>query len=96
MLYLSGRDIMEALTFEEVMGCVEEALRIYETRAFIMPEQMAVPCGEDNVLLLMPCVSADHIATKLVSVYPGNKAWGKPVIDGMWSSTIARRQRSWH
>jgi len=83
MLYLSAADILQALTLKEVMGCVEEALCIYEDQAFVMPERMAVPCGEDNLLLLMPCVAADHMATKLVSVYPGNKARGRPVIDGL-------------
>jgi ornithine cyclodeaminase/alanine dehydrogenase-like protein (mu-crystallin family) len=65
------------------MGCVGQALRIYEDQRFVMPERMAVPCGEDNVLLLMPCVSTDRIVAKLVSVYPGNKARGRPVIDGI-------------
>ena len=83
MLYLSAREIMGALTYQEVMGCVKEALRIYEARTFVMPERLAVPCGEDNVLLLMPCVAAKHIVTKLVSVYPGNRARGRPVIDGL-------------
>ena len=31
----------------------------------------------------MPCVAGDNIVTKLVSVYPGNKARGRPVIDGI-------------
>ncbi len=83
MLFLNERDIMDALTLKDVMGCVEEALRIYEDKTFVMPERMAVPCGEDNLLLLMPCVSMDSIVTKLVSVYPGNKARGRPVIDGL-------------
>jgi ornithine cyclodeaminase len=83
MLFLNEREIMEALTYREVMGCVVEALRIYEDRTFVMPERMAVPCGENNVLLLMPCVAEDNIVTKLVSVYPGNRARGRPVIDGI-------------
>jgi ornithine cyclodeaminase/alanine dehydrogenase-like protein (mu-crystallin family) len=83
MLFLNEREIAEALTYREVMGCVEEALRIYEDRTFAMPERMAVPCGEDNVLLLMPCVAGDNIVTKLVSVYPANRARGRPVIDGI-------------
>ena len=83
MLFLNAREIVEALTLKEVMGCVEEAMRIYEDKAFVMPERMAVPCGENNLLLLMPCVSADNVVTKLVSVYPGNKARGRPVIDGI-------------
>jgi ornithine cyclodeaminase len=83
MLFLNAHDVMEALTLKEVMGCVEEALRIYEDKTFVMPERMAIPCGEKDLLLLMPCVAMDSIVTKLVSVYPGNKARGRPVIDGI-------------
>jgi len=83
MLYLNKRDILQALTLPEVMDCVEEALNIYEDEAYVMPERMAVPTGDANQLLLMPCVAADTIATKLVSVYPDNRARGRPVIDGL-------------
>jgi len=83
MLYLNARDIAEALTLKEVMGCVEEALGIYEDKTFDMPERMVVPCGDSDLLLLMPCVANSSIVTKLVSVYPGNKAKGRPVIDGL-------------
>ena len=83
MLYLNKRDILQALTLDEVIDCVEEALDIYEDEAYVMPERMAVPTGDTNQLLLMPCVASDNIATKLVSVYPGNKARGRPVIDGL-------------
>jgi ornithine cyclodeaminase len=83
MLYMNADHITRALTLKEVMKCVEEALHIYEDRAFVMPERMAVPSGEEDLLLLMPCVAGDHMVTKLVSVYPGNKARGRPVIDGV-------------
>jgi len=83
MLYLSAEQIMEALTLEGVMASVEEALCIYEEKTFNMPERMAVDCGDDNLFLLMPCVSLGHIATKLVTVFPGNRARNRPVIDGI-------------
>lgn len=83
MLYLNKRDILQALTLDEVIDCVEDALDIYEDEAYVMPERMAVPTGDTNQLLLMPCVASDTIATKLVSVYPGNRARGRPVIDGL-------------
>jgi ornithine cyclodeaminase/alanine dehydrogenase-like protein (mu-crystallin family) len=83
MLYLSTSEILQALTYPEVMGCVEQALSIYEDGTYTMPERLAVPCGGDNLLLLMPCVAADHMVTKLVSVYPENRASGRPVIDGI-------------
>ena len=83
MLYLNADEIMQALSYREVMDCVEEALSIYEDGSYTMPERLPVPCGEENLLLLMPCVAGEHMVTKLVSVYPGNRARGKPVIDGM-------------
>jgi len=83
MLYLSADDIVEALSPDEVMEAVQEALWIYEAKTYEMPERMSVPCGGGNLLLLMPCVAGDHIVTKLVSVFPGNPAQGRPVIDGL-------------
>ncbi|MBN1581666.1 MAG: ornithine cyclodeaminase family protein [Anaerolineae bacterium] len=83
MLFLNADEIMAVLGFEEVMAAVEEALCIYEEKTFTMPERMSVSCGEGNLLLLMPCVSMGNIVTKLVTVFPDNKARNRPVIDGI-------------
>jgi ornithine cyclodeaminase len=74
---------MQALPLEGVMGCVEEALALYEAQAYEMPDRLAVDCGGGNLLLLMPCVAQGHFSTKLVTIYPGNRAKGRPVIDGL-------------
>jgi ornithine cyclodeaminase/alanine dehydrogenase-like protein (mu-crystallin family) len=83
MLYLSADDIMEALTFAEVMACVEEAFRIYEARDFVMPDRLNVDCGDTNSLLLMPCATHGMIATKVLTLFPGNRAKDLPVIDAV-------------
>jgi len=83
MLYLNADELMQALPLEGVMGCVEEALALYEARAYEMPDRLAVDCGAGNLLLLMPSVALGHFCTKLVTVYPGNRAKGRPVIDGL-------------
>ena len=83
MLYLNDSDIQQALTPEDVLSSVEEALRVYEARSFTMPERLAMATGEGNQLLLMPCAAEDHMVTKLVSVYPGNRSQGRSVIDGI-------------
>ena len=83
MLFLNAQEIVQALTLEGVMASVEEALCIYEDKTFVMPERMAVDCGGNNLFLLMPCVSMGNIATKLVTVFPGNRSRGRPVIDGI-------------
>jgi ornithine cyclodeaminase len=89
MLFLNAHQIHESVTYRQVTEGVREALCIYEDGAYVMPERMAVPCRDariesaDDLLLLMPCVALDSIATKLVTVFPGNRARGRPVIDGM-------------
>jgi ornithine cyclodeaminase/alanine dehydrogenase-like protein (mu-crystallin family) len=83
MRYLNAGEIMEVLTLDEVMDSVEEALRVYEAGTYVMPERLAVDCDHGNLFLLMPCVAMGRIATKLVTIYPGNKARGRPVIDGI-------------
>lgn len=83
MRYLNAEEVFEALTLQEVMTCVEEALHIYEERSFSMPERLAMATGGTDQLLLMPCAAGDYMVTKLVSVYPGNRAQGRPVIDGL-------------
>jgi ornithine cyclodeaminase/alanine dehydrogenase-like protein (mu-crystallin family) len=83
MLYLSADDILKAVTLDQVMDSVEEALRIYESRAYVMPDRLAVDCGPGNLLLLMPCAAGGHVATKLVTFFPGNRARNRPLIDAV-------------
>jgi ornithine cyclodeaminase/alanine dehydrogenase-like protein (mu-crystallin family) len=83
MIYLNTDELMQVLPLEAVMGCVEEALALYEAQTYEMPDRLAVDCGAGNLLLLMPCVAQGNFSTKLVTVYPGNRAKGKPVIDGL-------------
>lgn len=83
MLFLNTHDIMKALTFDEVMDAVEEALEIYEHREFVMPDRLAVNCDGKNILLLMPCVASENIVTKIVTVFPENTSRNRPVIDGV-------------
>jgi ornithine cyclodeaminase len=83
MLFLNAEQIMRALTFEQVMDSVEKALRIYEARQFVMPDRLGVDCGGGNQLLLMPCVADGSIATKLLTIYPGNRSRNRPMIDGL-------------
>ena len=83
MLYLSADDILEALSFDEVMDSVEEALRIYEQGDCLMPDRMVIGCGENNTFLLMPCLSGGSIAAKILTLYPGNRTRNRPMIDGI-------------
>jgi len=80
MLYLNSQEIISAVSCEQMMDAVEEAMGIYEDRNYIMPERMNVPCGDGNILLLMPCIAGDYMVTKMLTLYPENRQAGKPVI----------------
>jgi len=83
LLYLNADELMDVLPLQAVMGCVEEALALYEAKTFEMPDRLAVDCENGNLLLLMPSVAQGNFAVKLVTIYPGNRAKGRPVIDGL-------------
>ena len=66
------------------MSAIEEALAIHESGNFQMPDRAGMDCGGDgNVLLLMPCLTDEALATKLVSAFPRNHELGRPVIQGL-------------
>ncbi len=80
MLYLNSQSIISAVTCDQMMDAVEQAMAIYEAKDYIMPERMNVPCGDGNILLLMPCIAGEYMVTKVLTLYPDNRAIEKPVI----------------
>jgi len=80
MLYIDKKTIDSAVTCDQMMDAVERAMVIYEEKRYIMPERMNMSCGDGNILLLMPCVAGDYMVTKILTLYPGNRMIGKPVI----------------
>jgi len=82
MLFLSGEDIVRTVSEKELLDRVEETLRSYETRAFVMPLRASLEYGP-NTLLLMPCFTESCFGTKLVSLVPGNPEKGLPMINSL-------------
>jgi len=82
MLYLSPDDIMAAADFDAVMDAIEQAYRIDLSGDFEMPVRMHVENGE-NTLLYMPCFLKNIFGTKMLSLFPGNSAKQRPVIEGI-------------
>ena len=80
MLYLNSAEIKTAVTCDQMMDAVEQAMGLYEDNNYIMPERMNIPCGNNNILLLMPCVAGDYMVTKVLTLCPGNRKVEKPVI----------------
>lgn len=82
MLLISGKELGASITCVELINSMEEAFRIYEKRQFVMPDRLTVSWSTNNSLLLMPCVSGDHLSTKVLTVVPENQSRNKPVISG--------------
>ena len=81
MLYLNSEDILKSINFKQVMDSVEDALALYEKKDYVMPERMNINCGENNILLLMPCLANNTITTKILTLFPNNRIHNKPVIE---------------
>lgn len=82
MLVLNQKDILNAVTRNEIVDSVEKALRMYEEKNFHMPDRMHVDY-RGNTLLLMPCFTKKSMGTKLVSLYPENEKKDLPVLFGI-------------
>jgi ornithine cyclodeaminase len=58
MIYLIEEDILRAASIDKVLNAIETSMRLYEQKAFYMPQRMGVDY-EKNTLLLMPCFIKD-------------------------------------
>ncbi|MEW6672200.1 MAG: ornithine cyclodeaminase family protein [Thermodesulfobacteriota bacterium] len=82
MIFLSASEINKAVSRAEVNLAMEEAMLVFEKGDFIMPDRMHIHRGMDT-FLLMPCMGKSVIATKLVSIFPGNRSMGLPSLTGL-------------
>jgi len=82
MIYLTEEDILRAASIDEVLNAIETSMRLYEQKAFHMPQRMGVDY-EKNTLLLMPCFIKECFGTKLVTLFPENPEKNVPVLNGI-------------
>ncbi|MGG0657016.1 ornithine cyclodeaminase family protein [Rummeliibacillus pycnus] len=80
MLILNEKDILQAVTMNDVILAIEEAYVLYESNDFQMPLRNQMT-DQDNTMLLMPCVAKDSTALKIVHVFPNNHEY--PVTQGV-------------
>ncbi|WP_455759686.1 ornithine cyclodeaminase family protein [Cloacibacillus evryensis] len=82
MLYLNSKDIMRAITLDEVMGAVSEAYLLFDKGTCYVPERAFYAYGGKK-MLYMPCFSPEALMTKILSYFPENYKDGKPLLDGV-------------
>lgn len=84
MQTFAAADTLRLLDLRRLMAVLEQVLGEYRRGEIESPQRLAMPCGPDGagVLLSMPCRGRDIVIHKLVSVYGGNPAAGRPAIQG--------------
>ena len=82
MIYLTEKDILEAISFNDLLDAIEASMYIYEHKEYHMPQRLHVD-HEEGTLLLMPCFTKDYFGTKLVSLFPRNPERNIPVLTGI-------------
>lgn len=81
MLAISSDEIISLVSRKEIADAVEQAMLLLETGNYIMPDRMHIHRGDDT-LLLMPCLADNVVSTKLINVFPNNRALGLPSLFG--------------
>lgn len=82
MLYLNKKDIEQLVDFDEMIEVIEEAVKVYETKDFVMPDRISV-LNKDETYLYMPCFTEKVKGTKILTLYPENANKGEAVIQGV-------------
>jgi ornithine cyclodeaminase/alanine dehydrogenase-like protein (mu-crystallin family) len=81
MEFIDSKTIADIASQSEWVETMETALRITATGKYVMPERMHLDYGE-NTFLIMPCITDEYWATKMVSFCPGNREKERPSIYG--------------
>ena len=80
MLILDEKDMLQAVSMNDVILAVEEAYALYDSTDFLMPLRNQLS-DEDRTMLLMPCIAKDSTGLKVVHVSPNNREY--PVTQGI-------------
>lgn len=83
MLFLNREEVLQALDTESTLEAVTEALAIQEGGHFAMPERLTTEVAPSDLLILMPSAAEDAVATKILTLFPGNRGSRHPVIQGL-------------
>jgi ornithine cyclodeaminase/alanine dehydrogenase-like protein (mu-crystallin family) len=82
LIFLNEKDLAKLAKPELLISAIESAILCYDKGTFQMPLRMHLNDAE-NTHLLMPAITDDTYAVKLVSVNPGNKKLKRSVIHGL-------------
>ncbi|MDD6072676.1 MAG: ornithine cyclodeaminase family protein [Clostridium sp.] len=82
MRILNEEEMWSAVTLEEVMEAVEDALAIHKSGNYLMPDRLAAT-RNGNTIMFMPCLMDTAIGTKMLCEFPDNPKKGLPLLTGL-------------
>lgn len=85
LLILSERDLRAALPMHAAIRAMKDAFAALSSGAAVAPQRMALPIEKERAtsLLMGAYVPSMGLAAKVVSVFPGNRASGKALVNGL-------------
>lgn len=83
ILAIGKQDLAAALPMGATIEAMKTAFAAHAERRAVMPHRAALVTGEGTTLVMPAFVPPDSLATKIVSVVPGNRDRGLPVINGL-------------
>lgn len=85
LLILSERDLCTALPMPAAIRAMKDAFAAIASGAAVAPQRMALPIESEAAtsLLMGAYVPSMGLAAKVVSVFPGNRARGKALVNGL-------------
>ena len=84
VLLLRAKDVALACPMEEAIAAVDAGFRALSTGQATTPVRLSVPINKEGVALTMPAslAGAPWCSVKVVSVAPGNRSTGRPLVTG--------------
>lgn len=82
MRYINHNAILEAVSYDDIMQAVEDALLNYKNKSYDMPDRFHYT-HDKKTLLYMPCFTNNILGTKILTVFPENANKNHPSIDGL-------------
>ncbi len=102
-LYLDDATVRRLLPLEQLLPAMRSALIDLSAGRVLQPLRSVVEMPErDGMLFLKPAMTSDALATKLITLYPGNPARGLPTLlativlmDPVTGQTLAVMDGTW-
>ncbi len=83
MLYLNSAEIKKTINYKELVGIIEDTLKLYETGNFVQPDRITVNRNEKESYLYMPSFTEEVKGTKVITLFGDNLAKGVPTLQGV-------------